>query len=254
MSRPAAELVPGSAGTDPLLDVALSAVLLEAVAAGRRPGCVRIYRPPATVAFGRRDSFVPGFPEACRAAERHGFTPLIRAPGGRAAAYDEGCLVVEEIVADGSSLDGIQERFDSVARAQADALRSLGVDARVGAVPGEYCPGAFSVNARGETKLLGAAQRVIRGGWLLSTVVVISTAWRVRPVIEEVYRALNIEVDPATVGGVTEEAPEVGVSDVEQAMLAELTGRYELTPGRPSPDDLRKARARGGQHRPRGGA
>ena len=40
------------------------------------------------------------------------------------------------------------ERFEEVAGLIADALRALGVDARVGEVPGEYCPGAYSVNAR----------------------------------------------------------------------------------------------------------
>src|SRR5581483_8424636 len=68
MSRPAADLLTGSAGTDAALDVALSAVLLDAVAGGRRPATIRIYRPVATVAFGRRDSFAAGFGEACRAA------------------------------------------------------------------------------------------------------------------------------------------------------------------------------------------
>ena len=42
-------------------------------------------------------------------------------------------------------------------------LGRLGVDARVGEVPGEYCPGAFSVNARGRIKLAGVGQRLISG-------------------------------------------------------------------------------------------
>lgn len=108
--------------------------------------------------------------------------------------------MIDEIMHDESPLAGIQDRFASVARRQADALRGLGVDARVGEVPGEYCPGAFSVNARGQTKLIGAAQRVIRRGWLLSTVVVVEAAVRIRPVLEDVYRALALGWDPATAG------------------------------------------------------
>jgi len=40
----------------------------------------------------------------------------------------------------------------------AAAFRRLGVDARVGEVSGEYCPGAHSVNARGATKLISGAE------------------------------------------------------------------------------------------------
>ena len=36
------------------------------------------------------------------------------------------------------------------------------VDARVGEVPGEYCPGSHSVNARGRVKVVGTAQRMVR--------------------------------------------------------------------------------------------
>ena len=39
----------------------------------------------------------------------------------------------------------------------ASALRGLGVDAHVGAVPGEYCPGDHSVNARGTDAMFSAA-------------------------------------------------------------------------------------------------
>ncbi len=55
----------------------------------------------------------------------------------------------------------------------AGALRGLGVDARVGEVPGEYCPGAYSVNARGRVKLIGTAQRLVRGAALLGASVVV---------------------------------------------------------------------------------
>ena len=86
---------------------------------------------------------------------------MIRAPGGRAAAYDDGCLVIDQIIPDRASLSGIRDRFACEAEREAQGLRRFGVDARVGQVPGEYCPGAFTVNARGQTKLVGSAQRVI---------------------------------------------------------------------------------------------
>jgi octanoyl-[GcvH]:protein N-octanoyltransferase len=79
--------------------------------------------------------------------------------------------VLDEIMAAKESLTGIQNRFARGAERQPQALRGLGIDARVGKAPGQYCPGAFTVNAGGHKKLIGAVQRAVRGGWLLSTVV-----------------------------------------------------------------------------------
>ncbi len=247
---PAVDLLRGRAGGAPALDVALAAVLLEQVARGERGGVLRSYRPAPTVAFGRRDTFLPGFAAAAAHADRRGFAPVIRAPGGRAAAYDEGCLVIEEIMPDADSLAGIEARFERDASREAEALRELGVDARVGEVPGEYCPGAFTVNAQGRRKLIGAAQRVIRGGWLLSTVVVVQRADRIRAVLEDVYGALALVWDPDTVGAIAEEAPGVELDEVDGALLAVYADRYVLMPGQVSAAELAAARERALLHVP----
>jgi octanoyl-[GcvH]:protein N-octanoyltransferase len=238
----AVELLRGGPGREPALEVALSALLLGDVARGDRGPLVRSYRPARTVAFGRRDAFLPGFAGAASAAREQGFAPVIRAPGGRAAAYDEGCLVFDEIMPATDSLAGIRERFTLDAERQAEALRGVGVDARVGGVPGEYCPGGFSVNAAGRRKLIGAAQRIVRGGWLLSTVVVIASSSNVRRVLESVYRALQLDWDPATVGAVAEEAPGVGIESVERLLLDVYSRRYDLVPAALGNEVLARAR------------
>jgi lipoate-protein ligase A len=200
---------------------------------------LRSYRPRATVAFGRRDTFLPGFPAAIGAARRHGFEPVIRGAGGRAAAYDEGSLIFDEVMpADGSQ---IRERFAGDARRQAHALQQLGVDARVGEVAGEYCPGEFSVNARGRVKLIGAAERIVRGAWLHSSVIVVEGAARLRVVLEEVYAALGLAWDPSTVGDIASEAPASGIEDVRAALLAGYESRYALSPAALTEDDLARA-------------
>lgn len=224
------DLLDGPAGADPALDVALPHTLLGLVAQGRRGPLLRCYRPHPTVAFGRRDSFLPGFADAVAAARRRDYTPVVRGAGGRAAAYDDGCLVFDEIMPAADSMTGIQARFSEEAELQARALRTLGVDARVGAVPGEYCPGEFSVNARGETKLVGAAQRIVHGAWLLSTVVVVRPAGELRAVLEDVYSELGLDWEPATTGSVADEVAGVGVEEVRETMLAEYARRTSLTP------------------------
>lgn len=229
----------------------MSAALLEAVARHERPPVLRSYRPLPTVAFGRRDTFLPGFAAAADAARRHGYVPVIRAPGGRAAAYDQGCLVIEEIVPSEDAMAGMHERFALDAERHAAGLRALGVDARVGEVPGEYCPGTFSVNAGGARKLIGAAQRVIRGGWLLATVVVVQDVARLRGVLEAVYTALELEWDPGTAGAVADEVPGLGVHDVERALLDVYAERYRLVAGT-LPSDA-AARERLARHVPASG-
>jgi len=236
------DLLEGSAGADPTLDVALPHALLGLVAEGRRGGVLRHYRPHATVAFGRRDSFLPGFAQAAAAARRLGFTPVVRGAGGHAATYDEGCLVFDLIAPEADAMVGIQTRFAGEAELQAQALRSLGVDARVGEVPGEYCPGEFSVNARGRVKLIGAAQRIVRGAWLLSSVVVVEGAPALQAVLEDVYEALGLEWDPQTTGSVADEAPGVGIEDVRKALLAGYGRRYELSPAALDEAELDRAR------------
>jgi octanoyl-[GcvH]:protein N-octanoyltransferase len=245
-----AELLEGRAGEDPVLDLALAAALLEQVAAGRRGPVIRVYRPASTLAFGRRDSFLPGFERAAAVAAAAGFAPVIRSAGGRAAAYHEQCLVIDEIVAARDAMADVDTRFAAEAESQARALRGLGIDARVGEVPGEYCPGRFSVNARGQTKLIGAAQRIISGAWLFSTVVVVDGAAPVRAVLEDVYVALKLDWDPASVGSVADELPGATVEQVQAALLAPLEMRYGLRPAPVTDADRAAARALGGRHRP----
>ncbi len=224
------DLITGRAGPDAAADLALSSALLERVAGGQRGPVLRLYRPLPTVAFSRRDTFLPGFERAAAAARARGFAPVIRAAGGRAAAYDEGCLIVDEIMPAAEAMADIHDRFAQGARLQAQALLGLGVDARVGEVAGEYCPGEFSVNARGATKLVGSAQRIIRGGWLFAAVMAVTSADRLRPVLEDVYGALGLDWDPATTGAVAAEVPGVTAAAAEHALLGAYLGRYRLQP------------------------
>jgi lipoate-protein ligase A len=245
---PKVELLKGRVGGVPALELALAQALLEAVARGELGPAIRSYRPPATVAFGRRDALLPGFRHAAAAAHAHGFAPVLRAPGGQAAAYDDGCVVIDEIMPSRDPTKGTMDRFADRAERQAEALRRLGVDARVGQVPGEYCPGAFSVNSLGKTKLIGAAQRVVRGGWLFSTIVIVESAERIRAVLEDVYAAFGKGWDPVTVGSVAQEAPGVTIDVVEEALLDIYARRYRLAPGGVPSSAIAAAVMRIGRH------
>ena len=216
-------------GGDPALELALAGALLDAAADGRQGPTIRSYRPSPAVAFGRQDRFAPGFAAGATAAARHGFTPVLRAPGGHAAAYDRGSIVIDEIAPERDAGSGIHRRFAERAERHADALRALGVDARIGKLPGEYCPGDFTISAGGRTKLIGSAQRIVKGAWLLSTVVVVEGSERIRAVLKDVYAALALDWDPSTVGAVADVAPGIGVEQVERALLDSYRDVYVLS-------------------------
>jgi octanoyl-[GcvH]:protein N-octanoyltransferase len=201
----------------PSLEVAVSHALVDLVVEGE--AVLRLYRPAPTLAFGRLDALRPGFATAVAAARDHGFEPVLRAPGGHAVAYHEGCLGIDEVVGEADPIAGMHDRFAHTGERFAAALRTLGVEAGVGRVPGEFCPGDFTVHARGAVKLVGTAQRVVRHASLLAASVAVSDAGRLRDVLLDVYAALELDWDPATAGGVEDEVPGVGVDEVERAVL-----------------------------------
>jgi octanoyl-[GcvH]:protein N-octanoyltransferase len=213
----------------PELSTAVSRTILERVAAGELPPTIRIHRPASEVAFGRQDVASPGYAEAVEAARAAGFAAVERLAGGRAAVFHPGTIAIARAYADPQPPKRTYARFEEMAELIASALRELGVDARVGEVPGEYCPGAYSVNARGAVKLAGIGQRMIRGGAHLGGVVVASGGDEIAGVLVPVYEALDLDWDPATSGSVAEElGREVDPGELEEALIAELGKRYEL--------------------------
>ena len=240
-----------SSPRSPALEVAVSRALVERVDEGALGPVVRVYRPAPTLAFGRLDRLRPGFPAAAAAARAHGFEPVVRAPGGHAVAYHEGCVVVDEVLPHADPIAGLQERFRRSAETLAEALRELGVDSRVGRIAGEFCPGEYTVNARGAVKLVGSAQRVIRHASLLAASIAVTDAARLRAVLEDVYAALELGLNPATAGGVADETP-AGVDDVERAVVDAYARRGELVAAQidtvhAGPGARARAQARGGR-------
>jgi octanoyl-[GcvH]:protein N-octanoyltransferase len=211
----------------PALEVAVSHALVERVNEGALGPLLRVYRPAPTLAFGRLDALRPGFRAATAAAREHGFEPVVRAPGGHAVAYHDGCLVVDELLPDADPIAGMQERFARTGEWLAEALRAVGVDARLGRIDGEFCPGDYTVSARGRVKLVGTAQRVVRHASLLAASVAVTGGDALRAVLTDDYAALELDWDPATAGAVADDVPGVTLDAVERAIVA--TAPYELT-------------------------
>jgi octanoyl-[GcvH]:protein N-octanoyltransferase len=215
---------------EPALDIAVSHALLVDVAAGRRPPALRLFRPRPTLAFGRLDALRPGFARACELGRERGLTPVLRSVGGHAAAFDERSLVLEHFTGEHDATAGLQGRFERQARLLRHALASLGADARVGQLPGEYCAGEYSVNVGGRLKVAGVAQRVVRHGAMTSAVVVVGGGPELRETIAAVYAALGIELDATVAGALDEAVAGVSVHDVEAALRDAYRGIAPLEP------------------------
>ncbi|MCC3274946.1 lipoate--protein ligase family protein [Arthrobacter sp. zg-Y20] len=215
------------------LDFALA--MLDAVRRGELGPTLRIYRPVPTVALGQRDAKLPGFAAAEAASRRHGFAPLVRKAGGRAAAYHRDCLILDHVEPEADALSGSRNRFARFADLLAGALAKTGLTAGVGPIPGEYCPGEFSVygeGARGERiKLAGTAQRVVSGAWLFSTVLVVGSGTPLRRVLTDCYAELGLGWDPRTAGAAADLVPQLTTDRVEDAVRAAYAGYAALDEG-----------------------
>lgn len=221
---------------DAVLDAAVSSALLEEVIGGA-PAAVRMSRAEPLVSFGRLDRLVASFPAAIEVARAHGFTPVMRVGGGRAAAIHDG--VIELGVAEPAA-ESTTDRFAAMADVVRSALVRLGVAVDVGELPGEFCAGAWSLHARG-IKLSGIGQRVTRGAAWTEAFVMVSGAGRLREVLVAVYEALGVALDPRTIGTLEDLVPGIAHEAVAEALRAELAERRSLAPA--GIDDDLRARA-----------
>jgi octanoyl-[GcvH]:protein N-octanoyltransferase len=247
--KPRARLIRTGFAERPAFGTAVSDAILRRVAAGELGATVRLHRPGRELAFSKQDRAATGFQAAVAAARAAGFEPVVRLAGGRAAIFHEGTLALAWASPDPRPVARTRERFEVAAAVIAGALARLGIDARIGEVAGEYCPGAFSVNARGAVKLAGIGQRMIAGAAHVGAVVVAVNGDLIRSTLVPVYEALGLEWDPSTAGSVADDAPGTGLDEVEAALLAELGERFELEPAELDEGTLELAAELEAEHR-----
>jgi len=231
----------------PALDTAVSHALLLQVAQGH-PASLRLHIPGSIVAFGRQDVVQSGYQAACKAAERAGYAAVERLAGGRAAVFHPGTLSFSMTAPVDDPRVGITERFDLISTIMRDAFRTLGADARIGEVPGEYCPGTHSVNIGGSRKVMGVGQRIISGAAHIGGVVVVTGGTKIADVLVPVYEALSIEWDPSTSGDLSDTG--ATVEQVRQAIHDQFERRFDLTRSSVSDETLELAASLLDTHRP----
>lgn len=248
MVQPELQLLGGAWPEEPGLDTAVSKVILERVSAGDMPATMRLYVPGREVAFGRRDAVAPEYPAAVKAAQDAGFHAIERLAGGRAAVFTEHTIAFALAVPDPDPRISIHERFRDVSSMIVAALERIGVPAEIGEVRGEYCPGEFSVNHAGQIKLMGLGQRLARHAAHVGGVIAVSGTDLLLKALIPVYRALDIEWLPRTVGSITDVTRSARTDDVLAALKAELGTRYDVRRGRIAPDLVDEAATLAADH------
>lgn len=211
----------------PAFDTAVSRALLEEASGGTAAEAFRLFVPGRVLAFGTRDTAHPGYSNAVAAARAEGFIPVERLAGGRAAVFHEHTLAFAWALPDPEPRRSIHPRFRELADLVVEALASLGVDARVGEVPGEYCPGEYSVNAGGRRKVMGVGQRLVARAAHVGGVVVVDRPDLVNRALTPVYHCLGFSWDPAATGSAADETP-VTVEQVGDALVAALARRRQV--------------------------
>jgi lipoate-protein ligase A len=204
-----------------LADQAISRDLLERVAAGTLDGALRIWAPVPAVALSRLDELRPGADAARAAAARAGVEAVLRVSGGHAVVVGTGSFCVG-IAEAGPTFEGTQDRYERLTAALIQAFAALGIDSEQGELDGEWCPGAWSIRSGG-VKLAGLAQRAIKGAAWAEAVVDLAPDERSRALLAEIYAALELPLDPATLGSVSELAGRrVAFDELAQPLLAQL--------------------------------
>jgi hypothetical protein len=197
---------------------------------GGGAGSLRFYRPKPTAAFAPRDTKTPTYREAAAAMRAMGFSPVERRTGGQLAVYDQHALVIDLVAPHDDPRQHVTERFTAFSAAIAEALMRFSVDARVGQVAGEYCPGAFSVNAQGGVKLAGVAQRIGRRGYHLGAVISVTPSAAAKQAVAEAYRILGFPFDPSTFGALSAFSPGASHLLLRMSLHEALAGLVVLEP------------------------
>ena len=155
----------------------------------------------------------PVFAAVMAMLEARGFRPGERGAGGQLAVYDESALVIDLVAPHPEPRENTRDRYRHFSGLMVKAFSQLGIDARMGEVAGEYCPGDYSVNAEGRVKLAGIAQRIGKHGYHMGAVISVAPSAAALAAVTDAYRMMDIPFTPSTFGAITDLAPSVSVSE-----------------------------------------
>ncbi len=204
---------------EPVMDAAISSAILKQVSAGHLNETLRLFKPKRTLAFAPRDIRDPNFQKAVDSAIAHGFQPVKRLTGGRAAVFHEGTLGFAWTIPDENPRFNVDLRFKTVSNLIKNSLCNLGFDARVGEVTGEYCSGKYSVNLNGNIKVMGVGQKLASRASHIGGVIVVKDSNLTRSILSDIYKDLQIDWNPETAGSLDNINNSIKIEDVKNSII-----------------------------------
>ena len=175
----------------------------------------------SSVTLSRLDELRPGADEARAIATAAGLDAVRRVSGGHAVVVGPGSFCVG-FAEPATTFEGTQQRYERLTRALIEAFASVGVQSERGELPGEWCPGAWSIRAGG-VKLAGLAQRAIKGAAWTDAVVRLGPDPEADAILTRVYEALGLPLDQGTLGSLSRLAgSEIGFDELAEPLTAAL--------------------------------
>jgi octanoyl-[GcvH]:protein N-octanoyltransferase len=183
-------------------------------------GVLRIRRPRPTAAFSPQDTAHANYERTKDVVSARGFVPVERGTGGRLTVFDEGALGITLIAPHADTHAHMMARYEMFSGAIANGLNQLGIDAHIGELPNEYCPGKFSINHGKRVKLVGVAQRMNKRAYQMGAVISVRRSDAACATIADAYGVMSLPFDAQTYGGITDFVPGVSIDKVAATMLS----------------------------------
>ncbi len=186
---------------------------------------LRFRRPRPTAAFSPQDTTHPDYEVVKERARVRGFEPIERGTGGRLTIFDEHSLGITIVTPHPDPYPFMISRYQIFAGAITGALLQLGIDARIGELTNEYCPGKFSINAEGRVKLVGIAQRMTKHCIQMGAIIAVKHSEKACAAIAEAYDAMALPFDPNTYGAITDIQPTLEYNQVVSTVITSITAK-----------------------------
>ena len=217
-----------SIDTFPALDIAVSRLLLDKVNSNEYSSLLRLYEGHTQVAFGPSDMRKPGYQLAVEEAKKKQFAVVNRLTGGHAVTFHNGILAFAWMFHDQQARSKMHYYFKFVSSILQDALGSLGFFCSIGELPGEYCPGQYSIGIENKIKIAGIAQRIVANAVYVGGFIAVSNAGLIKDILVPVYKHLDIDWDPNTVGSLENYKSDIKKNDVVEAIKDKLSSHYKF--------------------------
>lgn len=206
-------------------DYSVNETLVERCSRGE--DILRVWKPPAHVSFGPRDTRHPDYGRAKAIAKEYGLPVKKRHSGGHAVAYT-GTTVAFGLYQAVEDRNDITARYDDILPKIQAALEQCGVETVEGEPEQSFCPGSYSLSCEG--KIVGTAQRVHRETAVTSGIVVCKEETAIADILDEIYPLLGIPFSRESVGSVAAAgglgSPEVVMQAIEECIVDSDSADY----------------------------